>query len=170
MDSLKRLENELKNCVKCGACRAHCPVFTAVGREPVSARGKIALARAALSGQLSLDARTRDVMSQCLLCGNCVEKCANDVPTDLIILAARGPARKRNNSFSAAGRVSSPQSCPSLRGSNPCFTRWSPAVPQGPGFLGAATPFSPSFHRWAATFSPNSCQAFSGTASGDYPG
>ncbi|MRR55989.1 MAG: (Fe-S)-binding protein [Deltaproteobacteria bacterium] len=89
MDSLKRLEKELKNCVKCGACRAHCPIFTAVGREPVSARGKIALARAALSGQLSLDAPTREVMSKCLLCGRCVEKCANDVPTDLIVLAAR---------------------------------------------------------------------------------
>ncbi len=89
MNPLKRLENELKNCVKCGACRAHCPIFSAVGREPVSARGKIALARAALSGQLSLDARTREVMSKCLLCGRCVEKCANDVPTDLIVLAAR---------------------------------------------------------------------------------
>jgi len=100
MDPLKRLENELKNCVKCGACRAHCPVFTAVGREPVSARGKIALARAALSGQLSLDARTRDVMSKCLLCGRCVEKCANDVPTDLIILAAReAVARKRGTTL-----------------------------------------------------------------------
>jgi glycolate oxidase iron-sulfur subunit len=100
MDPLKRLENELKNCVKCGACRAHCPVFSAVGREPVSARGKIALARAALSGQLSLDARTRDVMSKCLLCGRCVEKCANDVPTDLIILAAREAlARKRGTTL-----------------------------------------------------------------------
>jgi glycolate oxidase iron-sulfur subunit len=100
MDPLKRLENELKNCVKCGACRAHCPVFTAVGREPVSARGKIALARAALSGQLSLDARTRDVMSKCLLCGRCVEKCANDVPTDLIVLAAReAVARKRGTTL-----------------------------------------------------------------------
>jgi glycolate oxidase iron-sulfur subunit len=89
MDTLKRLENELKNCVKCGACRAHCPVFSAVGREPVSARGKIALVRAALSGKLSLDARTREVLSKCLLCGRCVEKCANDVPTDLIVLAAR---------------------------------------------------------------------------------
>lgn len=100
MDPLKRLENELKNCVKCGACRAHCPVFSVVGREPVSARGKIALARAALSGQLSLDARTRDVMSKCLLCGRCVEKCANDVPTDLIVLAAREAlARKRGTTL-----------------------------------------------------------------------
>jgi glycolate oxidase iron-sulfur subunit len=100
MNPLKRLENELKNCVKCGACRAHCPVFSALGREPVSARGKIALVRAALSGQLSLDARTRDVMSKCLLCGRCVEKCANDVPTDLIVLAAREAlARKRGTTL-----------------------------------------------------------------------
>lgn len=96
MNSLKRLEKDLKNCVKCGACRANCPIFSAVGREPVSARGKITLARAALSGQLSLDARTREVLSKCLLCGRCVEKCANDVPTDLIVLAAREAlARKK---------------------------------------------------------------------------
>lgn len=98
MNPLNRLEKELKNCVKCGACRAHCPIFSAVGREPVSARGKIALARAALSGQLSLDARTREVMSKCLLCGRCVEKCANDVPTDLIVLAAREAVARRRGS------------------------------------------------------------------------
>ena len=96
MDPLHQIEQELKKCVKCGACRAHCPVFSVVGREPVSARGKIALARAALSGKVELDARTRSDMSKCLLCGRCVEKCANDVPTDLIVLAAREAlARKR---------------------------------------------------------------------------
>jgi glycolate oxidase iron-sulfur subunit len=89
MDPLKNIENELKKCVKCGACRAHCPVFSVLGRESTSARGKIALARAALSGGVRLDARTRSDMSKCLLCGRCVEKCANDVPTDLIVLAAR---------------------------------------------------------------------------------
>jgi hypothetical protein len=57
MDSLKRLENELKNCVKCGACSRPTARSSAVGRSCL-ARGKIALARAALSGQLSLDART----------------------------------------------------------------------------------------------------------------
>ena len=89
MDPLKKIELEMKKCVKCGACRAHCPVFSVTGREPASARGKVALARAALSGGIGLDARTRSDMSKCLLCGRCVEKCANDVPTDLIILAAR---------------------------------------------------------------------------------
>lgn len=96
MDHLKRLEQEIRKCVKCGACRAYCPVFSVTGREPVSARGKVALARAALSGEIGLDARTRSDMSKCLLCGKCVEKCANEVPTDLIVLAAREAlARKR---------------------------------------------------------------------------
>lgn len=96
MDPLARIENELKKCVKCGTCRAHCPVFSVLGREPVTARGKIALARGILSGAVPLDARTREDMSKCLLCGRCVEKCANSVPTDLIVLAAREVlARKR---------------------------------------------------------------------------
>lgn len=96
MEPLARIENELKKCVKCGTCRAHCPVFSVLGREPVTARGKIALARGILSGSVPIDSRTREDMSKCLLCGRCVEKCANKVPTDLIVLAAREVlARKR---------------------------------------------------------------------------
>ncbi len=89
MDYLKRLEQEMKQCVKCGACRAHCPAFSAMGREPVSARGKTALARAVLDGSVDLDSRTRAAMSSCLLCGRCVEKCANAVPVDRVVLAVR---------------------------------------------------------------------------------
>lgn len=89
MDPLKIIENEIKKCVKCGACRAHCPVFGALKREPAAARGKVALARALLSGGLELDDRTYLDMSNCLLCGSCVEKCANDVPTDEIVIAVR---------------------------------------------------------------------------------
>lgn len=89
MDTLKKVEKEIKKCVKCGACRAHCPVFGELKREPASARGKVALARALLSGCLALDDRTYLDMSNCLLCGSCVEKCANDVPTDEIVIAAR---------------------------------------------------------------------------------
>ncbi|HTP66403.1 MAG TPA: (Fe-S)-binding protein [Geobacteraceae bacterium] len=95
MDQLKKLENEIKKCVKCGACRAHCPAFGALGREPAVARGKVALARAILNGGLSLDDRTYLDMSNCLLCGSCVEKCANDVPVDEIVIAARAALAKQ---------------------------------------------------------------------------
>ncbi|HEX2770731.1 MAG TPA: (Fe-S)-binding protein [Geobacteraceae bacterium] len=89
MDPLKRVENEIKKCVKCGACRAHCPVFGELKREPAVARGKLALAKAILEGNMELDDRTYLDMSNCLLCGSCVEKCANDVPVDEIVIAAR---------------------------------------------------------------------------------
>lgn len=96
MDPLKQLEKEIKKCVKCGACRAHCPVFAEFKREPAVARGKLALAKAILEGSMELDERTYLDMSRCLLCGSCVDKCANDVPTDEIVIAAREAlARKR---------------------------------------------------------------------------
>lgn len=88
-DPLKRVEDQLKKCVKCGACRANCPAFTAFGREPAVARGKVALAQHILKDDIELDEQTYQAMSKCLLCGSCVEKCPNDVPTDEIVIAAR---------------------------------------------------------------------------------
>jgi len=103
-DPLKRVEDQLKKCVKCGACRANCPAFTAFGREPAVARGKIALAQHILKDDIELDDQTYLAMSKCLLCGSCVEKCPNEVPTDEIVIAARESlARKRGlTTFHAA--------------------------------------------------------------------
>lgn len=105
---LKRIEDQLKKCVKCGACRANCPAFSAFGREPAVARGKVALAQHILRDDIGLDDQTYLAMSKCLLCGSCVEKCPNDVPTDEIVIAAREAlARKRGlTTFHAClGRV-----------------------------------------------------------------
>jgi len=88
-DPLKRVEAEMKKCVKCGACRANCPAFTAFQREPAVARGKIALAQHIMKGDITLDDGTYAAMSKCLLCGSCVDKCPNQVPTDEIVIAAR---------------------------------------------------------------------------------
>ena len=57
MTKLKKLEDfrdEIAQCVKCGACRAHCPVFGAEKREGRVARGKVALCQSLLDGQLDL--------------------------------------------------------------------------------------------------------------------
>jgi glycolate oxidase iron-sulfur subunit len=107
MDLLQIIEKEIKKCVKCGACRAHCPVFEQLRREPSVARGKVALARAILAGDIKLDYRTYADMSRCLLCGSCVEKCPNNVPTDQVVMAARQAlARKRGlTSFHKAIRI-----------------------------------------------------------------
>jgi glycolate oxidase iron-sulfur subunit len=95
IDPLKRVENEMKKCVKCGACRANCPAFTAFQREPAVARGKIALAQHIMKGDITLDDGTYAAMSKCLLCGSCVDKCPNQVPTDEIVIAAREALAQR---------------------------------------------------------------------------
>ncbi len=92
MAKLKDLEDyraEIEQCVKCGACRAHCPVFGVERREGRVARGKIALAQAVLDGEIEFEAKVMEDLSQCLLCGSCCADCPNKVPTDEIVAAAR---------------------------------------------------------------------------------
>ncbi|WP_020677399.1 (Fe-S)-binding protein [Geopsychrobacter electrodiphilus] len=92
MAKLKDLEayrEEIEQCVKCGACRAHCPVFGAERREGRVARGKIALSQAVLDGEIDFDAKVMEDLSQCLLCGSCGAGCPNKVPTEEIVAAAR---------------------------------------------------------------------------------
>ncbi|GFE57207.1 (Fe-S)-binding protein [Geobacter sp. AOG1] len=108
MDPLKHVEKELKKCVKCGACRAHCPAFAAWQREPAAARGKVALAQHLMKQDITLDDQTYLAMSKCLLCGSCVEKCPNEVPTDEIVIAAREALAQRRGLTTfhkAVGRV-----------------------------------------------------------------
>ncbi len=105
---IKRIEDQLKKCVKCGACRANCPAFGVFGRETAVARGKVALAQHLLKDDIKLDDQTYQAMSKCLLCGSCVERCPNNVPTDEIVVAAREAlARKRGLTtfHMAVGRV-----------------------------------------------------------------
>jgi glycolate dehydrogenase iron-sulfur subunit len=92
MSKLKELEayrEEIEQCVKCGACRAHCPVFGAEKHEGRVARGKVALAGALLDGKIDLEEKVLFDLSQCLLCGSCNAQCPNKVPTEEIVAAAR---------------------------------------------------------------------------------
>ena len=89
MKDLQDYREEIEQCVKCGACRAHCPVFGVEKREGRVARGKIALAHSVLEGDIDLEAKVLEDMSQCLLCGSCCAQCPNKVPTEDIVAAAR---------------------------------------------------------------------------------
>lgn len=86
---LEDFQEQLKQCVRCGACQAHCPVYRETCREGSVARGKIALAEALLTGITGLDERLQRETGLCLLCGSCVAKCPNQVPTDAIVAALR---------------------------------------------------------------------------------
>jgi glycolate oxidase iron-sulfur subunit len=87
--SLRDFEKEIRECVKCGVCQAHCPAYIANRREGAVARGKIALAAALLGGEIDLEERLRQDIGMCLMCASCVAKCPNKVPTHEIVGAIR---------------------------------------------------------------------------------
>ena len=87
--TLKDFETVIRECVKCGVCQAHCPTYLVGKREGSVARGKITLAAALLDGEITLDERLQEDISMCLMCGSCVNKCPNKVPTNEIVGAIR---------------------------------------------------------------------------------
>ena len=63
---LEEISEILEPCVRCGMCKAICPVFKVLREEPITPRGKISL----------LSDKTLDkVMFQCTLCRGCEERC-----------------------------------------------------------------------------------------------
>ena len=79
----------IAECVKCGVCQAHCPTYLLSRKEGAVARGKITLAAALLHGEVDLEERLQEDISMCLMCGSCVGKCPNKVPTHEIVGAIR---------------------------------------------------------------------------------
>ncbi|MCK5203972.1 MAG: (Fe-S)-binding protein, partial [Desulfobacterales bacterium] len=66
-------------CVKCGSCRAVCPVFGITGTEQLTARGKIALTEAIAGGELTPDQKIDDIFDLCIVCGACAGVCPSGV-------------------------------------------------------------------------------------------
>ncbi len=82
-------EQQYSLCVKCGKCRSVCPVFQELNEEGAAPRGKVALIQALLTRNLSPSSRSKNLLSECLLCTACVEVCPNNVRTDLLIMSTR---------------------------------------------------------------------------------
>ena len=87
--TLEELEQALSNCVRCGRCLAGCPLYDVIRKEGASARGKLALLHSELKGQADLAGRMKDLLSYCLSCGACQERCVNQVKADELIEAGR---------------------------------------------------------------------------------
>lgn len=81
------LDESLSNCMKCGFCKAACPVF--VGEETTSPRAKVRLARAAIHGEIEISEAFKTQMERCLNCRACASECPSGVEPNRIALAAR---------------------------------------------------------------------------------
>lgn len=87
--TIQDFEKIIRECVKCGVCQTYCPTYSIGKKEGMVARGKIALASALLNGKLDLDKELQRDISMCLMCGSCMNKCPNKVPTHEIVGAIR---------------------------------------------------------------------------------
>lgn len=104
--TLKDFEEEINKCVKCGVCHAHCPAYLTNKKEGSVARGKIALAAALLNNETELAESLQDDFSMCLMCGFCVTKCPQKVPTHEIVGAIRREISNENGLSPIAKSVS----------------------------------------------------------------
>lgn len=85
----EKLEQLTIGCMKCGSCKAVCPIFREIGEEAASPRGRVRLIRGVSSGEVDLSARYQDLVGKCLNCRACRDECPSGIEPNVAILEAR---------------------------------------------------------------------------------
>jgi glycolate oxidase iron-sulfur subunit len=75
IDLKKPDEAAYLNCIRCGLCLAVCPTYREDLKETASPRGRVALARKGLEGQLELSPNLVEQMYSCFACMACDDIC-----------------------------------------------------------------------------------------------
>jgi glycolate oxidase iron-sulfur subunit len=79
-------ESAYLNCIRCGLCLAVCPTYREYLKETASPRGRVALARKGLDGELELTPNLIEQMYGCFACMACNELCPVGIrPADLAL-------------------------------------------------------------------------------------
>jgi glycolate oxidase iron-sulfur subunit len=86
---LDRFLGELQKCVRCGQCRASCPVFREFLAETDVARGKLGLLSHYLLGGATPDRRVYGRLTRCVNCGRCKLECPSGADTGYVMLEGR---------------------------------------------------------------------------------
>jgi glycolate oxidase iron-sulfur subunit len=93
MDEFERIEqpdeSDYLNCIRCGLCLAVCPTYREYLKETASPRGRVALARKGLEGQLELSPNLLEQMYGCFACMACNEICPVGIRPADVALAMR---------------------------------------------------------------------------------
>jgi glycolate oxidase iron-sulfur subunit len=85
-DLEKPAETDYLNCIRCGLCLSVCPTYREYLNETSSPRGRVALARKGLEGQLELSPNLIEQMYSCFACMACNEVCPVGIrPADLTL-------------------------------------------------------------------------------------
>jgi len=91
----KPAETAYLNCIRCGLCLAVCPTYREHLKEAASPRGRVALARKGLEGQLELSPNLIEQMYACFACMACDEICPVGIQPAALSLAMRHVQEQR---------------------------------------------------------------------------
>ena len=83
------LHDTIAKCNRCGFCQAGCPVYRVTGQEHSLSRGRLAIARSLMLGELQLSPEVAHALEDCLLCRGCTAHCFPALKTDEIVTAVR---------------------------------------------------------------------------------
>jgi glycolate dehydrogenase iron-sulfur subunit len=90
VDSLhKPAEHEYLNCIRCGLCLSVCPTYREYLKETASPRGRVALARKGLEGDLKLNPNLFEQMYGCFACMACNDVCPVGIKPAGLTIAMR---------------------------------------------------------------------------------
>jgi glycolate oxidase iron-sulfur subunit len=89
IDLKKPDESAYLNCIRCGLCLAVCPTYREGLKETASPRGRVALARKGLEGQLEFSPNFVEQMYSCFACMACDDICPVGIRPAELALAMR---------------------------------------------------------------------------------
>jgi glycolate oxidase iron-sulfur subunit len=85
----KPSETEYLNCIRCGLCLAVCPTYREFLSETASPRGRVALARKELEGELQHSKNLAEQMYSCFDCMACNDICPVGIRPSHLVLEMR---------------------------------------------------------------------------------
>ena len=89
-EQTERFLGEVDRCIDCGNCTFWCPVYEVLPQESSVARGKNALIKALMKGEIeSNDEDLADALNACTLCMACTEHCVVECDIKSVVIAAR---------------------------------------------------------------------------------
>ena len=88
-DLEKPVESDYLNCIRCGLCLSVCPTYREQLSETASPRGRVALARKGLEGDLELSPNLIEQMYGCFACMACNDACPVGIHPAKLTLAMR---------------------------------------------------------------------------------
>lgn len=118
---LEKWQKTLANCIRCGYCFEHCPLFKHTGWESDAPRAKIITAFGLLSGEIEPSEAAAHKMFSCFYCKRCEAACSSgvtltdvftDAKKDLVEMGFKGPGTTSGTKMNCARCLICLGACP----------------------------------------------------------